>query len=94
MIDKSKKITAFDLLEAAMELSKAYHKSNANRSVSISYCGKAESFDLRIFEWNESGSEPNETLATATVYLDADFGDSFEKAFEIIVEEMEKIENL
>ena len=88
MIDESKKITAFDLLEAAMELSKAYHKSNANKSVSINYHGRSESFDLSIFEWNDRGSKPIKTLATATVYLDADFGDSFEKAFEIIKEEM------
>lgn len=92
MIDKSKKNTVSDILKAAVELSKAYHENNVNKSVSINYHGMAESFDLSILEWNESGSKPIKTLATATVYLDADFGDSFDKAFEIIKGEMKQVE--
>lgn len=90
MIIEGKKNTAFDLLEAAMQLSDIYHKLNVPKSVSISYYGHCESFEIVIYDW--SGRKQPERLEDASVYLDVDYGGTFEKAFELIEKELAQYE--
>lgn len=91
MIDEGKKNTAFDLLDAAMELSDLCHKYDVKKSVTIDYHGHYEAFDVTIYDW--SRKKKPEIIDNATIYLDTDIGDSFEKAFAMIEKEMEEIRN-
>lgn len=92
MINEGKKITAFDLLEAAMALSDVYHKNNANRSVTVLFNGNCESLYIDIYEWDIKRTKITKILESATIYLDVNYGDTFEKAFDIINKEMEQYE--
>lgn len=87
MIVEGKKNTAFDLMEAVMELSDIYHRNNSSKSVSIFYTGDCEAFDVTLFDDDKRGHR--QFVESVTVYLDEkEFGGTFEQAFELIEKEM------
>lgn len=88
MIVEGKKLSAFDVIEAAMKLSDAYKEKKINKSITVSYYGNVDSFDLNIYSWDNRG-KPH-PIKKCCIYLDdVSYGDTFEKAFEIISKEME-----
>lgn len=91
MIVEGKKNTAFDLMEAVMELSDIYHRNNSSKSVSIFYTGSCEAFDVTLFDDDKRGHR--QFVESVTVYLDErDNENAFEKAFEMVEKEIAQYE--
>ncbi len=89
MILEGKKLTAFDAMEAAMQLSDMYHEHNVNKSITCSFHGRIPCFDLFIYDWEDDSADS--TIHILVHLDDASYGNSFSDVFTMIESEMDKI---
>ena len=89
MILEGKKLTAFDAMEAAMQLSDMYHEHNVNKFISCWFCGRIPCLDFFVHDYADNSAD-------STIYIsvnldDVSYGDSFSDVFTIIENEMDEI---
>lgn len=85
MIDEGKKLTAFDAMEAAMELSNIYRKKDKDKFVSFRFSGICESVDFNFGKFDGTGLKDRVDI---TVFFEDDDEETFADVFRKIEEEM------
>lgn len=89
MILEGKKLTAFDAIEAAMQLSDMYREHNVNKSISCAFYGRIPCVDFFVHDYADNSAD---STIRISVYLDdVTYGDSFSDVFTMIENEMDKI---
>ena len=89
MIDEGKKNTAFDAMEAAIELSNIYRKKDKDKFVCFRFSSICESVD---FNFGKFDVKDIKDPVNITVYFDGDEEETFADVFKKIEEEMELYE--
>lgn len=92
MIVEGKKITAFDAMEAAMNLSGIYMVHNRKESVTFRYSQPLESVCFEFGKWN--GYEFEITKKFCVPLDDLTNGDSFSDVFDMIEKELDRMAEL
>lgn len=91
MIVEGKKLTAFDLMEACVNLSDAYKVNNPRKFVNFRFSGIRNALNIDFGEWN--GFEiVNESIFSIQLD-DLSIGNSFSEVFLKIEKEMEELES-
>lgn len=85
MIDEGKKLTAFDAMEAAMELSNIYHQKDKEKFVNFRFSGICEGI---IFNFGRYQGTTLKDTVDITVYFEDDEEETFADVFKKIEEEM------
>ncbi len=92
MIVEGKKLTAFDAMEAAMELSGIYLKNGTNEIANFIYSTDMQAVVFYFAHWEDR--EGYIMKASFTVFLDdeTEGGDSFSDVFEFISDELDRFD--
>lgn len=85
MIDEGKKLTAFDAMEAAMELSNIYHQKDKEKFVNFRFSSICEGI---VFNFGRFEGNALKDPVYITVYFDGDEEETFADVFKKIEEEM------
>ena len=90
MISEGMKLTAFDAMEAAMELSGLYIVNNLHEIANFRYSTDLEAVEFMFCYWKDR--EGYIEKASFTIFLDGETegGDSFSDLFEFINEEKDR----
>ena len=89
MIVEGKKLTAFDAMEAVMNLSDMYEANNSKKTVSFRFSGTLNTMEFYFSEW---GLFDLTTNSHFYVHLDnMTSGDNFLDVFEVIQKEMDEM---
>ena len=93
MIIEGKKLTAFDAMEAAINLSEAYMAHNTHKTVNFRW---SQAMEAVIFEFGYWDKFDFNLTDHYVVYLDKTtrVGNTFKELFEKIVEEQQEIEKI
>ena len=92
MIVEGKKLTAFDAMEAAMNLSGIYMVHNRKESVTFRFSQALESVCFEFGKWNDYEFEITKKFCVPLD--DSTHGDSFSDVFDMIEKELDRMAEL
>lgn len=88
-INEGRKLDAFDMLEATMNLSNLYHRKDIEKDVTFYFDGMSNRFRLLLLDWET----PDSPVLKFTISLSGTSDhDTLMNAWETIQKELEKYE--